>query len=359
MKILIVNQHKEDVLGGSEIQCDLIAKYLTKFGHTVIYGAINGKSESYNTKYTVNKISRSSKSIIQLCKKVQPDVVYWRFNKHLFYKTVKAIKQQKIPIVFGISHINDVTRFAYKPSTTKNIISTLLKKYRQQLISAYNYRGINHLQGIIAQNNSQYNLIQSNNKIQIYSSVIGKLVNFNWKKPYCVWVANIKKSKNPEEFIRLARKFENKEIDFIMVGKIQQNNYEFIEKGIDLPKNFIYLGPKTYEEVNGILKNSLFMIHTCNPEGFPNNFMQAWKQAKPTISLYFDPNGFITSERIGFYSKSREQMQLDVEKLIDDEELRNEMGHQAYRFAHENFDPNQNINKLERFLKEIVNGFNK
>ena len=29
------NQHLEDVIGGSEIQCHLIAKYLTGFGHEV------------------------------------------------------------------------------------------------------------------------------------------------------------------------------------------------------------------------------------------------------------------------------------------------------------------------------------
>jgi hypothetical protein len=42
MKILIINQHISDALGGSEMQCDLIAHGLTNLGHQVIYGFITG-----------------------------------------------------------------------------------------------------------------------------------------------------------------------------------------------------------------------------------------------------------------------------------------------------------------------------
>ena len=47
------NQHLEDVIGGSEIQCHLIAKYLTGFGHEVFYAAINSKQVDYATNYHI------------------------------------------------------------------------------------------------------------------------------------------------------------------------------------------------------------------------------------------------------------------------------------------------------------------
>lgn len=354
MKVLIINQHKDDVLGGSEIQCDLIAKYLTKFGHEVIYGAVKGKNDRYNTDYRVIKTSRSSSSIIELCKEVKPDIIYWRFNKHVFYKSAKAINQQKIPIVFGVSHINDVTRFAFKPKKSKNLIYQFLERSYQQLISAYNFKGYRYIQGLTSLNEDYMNKIKVENQLLLRNSMESQVVEFEWKRPYCVWIANIKPAKNPEEFIHLASQYKNKQVDFLMVGKIQNSNYKYIEQGKDLPSNFHYLGAKSPEEVNGILKNSLFMVHTCSPEGFGNNFIQAWKQAKPTISLYFDPNGFITSEGIGFYSKNREQMKVDADKLLKSQKLREDMGKRAYNFANDTFNPEINIKRLEQFLGGII-----
>lgn len=353
MKILIINQHKEDALGGSEIQCDLIAKYLTKFGHEVVYGAINGRFGNYYGKYRVVALKSLPDDVENICQEFEPHVVYWRYNKRDFRKNAKAINNLKIPIVFGISHINDLKRFSFK---TYN--GTILKKtyrYFNQIIrSVYNYGALKYVQGVVAQNEEQYKLTNLTNKILIRNSMENNLVEFEWKRPYCVWVANIKKSKNPEEFIRLAEYFEHLEIDFLMVGKVQDESYEYIKEGIGVPKNLFYLGAKSLEEVNGIIKNSMFLVHTCNPEGFPNNLIQAWKNSKPTISLYYDPDNLISEQGLGLYSKSTEQMKIDVESLIENKQLRDEFGKRAYLFSNHNFDPNVNIRKLENFLLKIV-----
>jgi len=46
MKVLIINKHQSDLFGGSEMQCDLIARGLVERGHTVIYGAVDGKRKA-------------------------------------------------------------------------------------------------------------------------------------------------------------------------------------------------------------------------------------------------------------------------------------------------------------------------
>ncbi len=49
MKIVIVNQHIQDVIGGSEIQCDLIAANLTSLGHQVTYAGANQQPKQYQS----------------------------------------------------------------------------------------------------------------------------------------------------------------------------------------------------------------------------------------------------------------------------------------------------------------------
>ena len=44
MKVLLVNRHMDTILGGSEIQCDLIARKLLEFGHQVSYLALQSKN---------------------------------------------------------------------------------------------------------------------------------------------------------------------------------------------------------------------------------------------------------------------------------------------------------------------------
>ena len=178
--------------------------------------------------------------------------------------------------------------------------------------------------------------------------------SFEWKRPYVLWVANLKFHKNPEKFVELAEHFEESGVDFLMVGKIQDNRYAYLQSSENLPRNLYYLGPKSLEEVNGMLKSSLFLVHTCDPEGFGNNFIQAWLQAKPTISLYFDPESIIYNNRLGFVSGSLEQMAKDVKKLIKNEQLRIEIGQRAKNFAQQHFDPEPNVRKLDRFFIETL-----
>ncbi len=48
MNLLIINQHPSDSLGGSEMQCDLIARGLTERGHQVVYASVGSmRKEEY------------------------------------------------------------------------------------------------------------------------------------------------------------------------------------------------------------------------------------------------------------------------------------------------------------------------
>ena len=139
-----------------------------------------------------------------------------------------------------------------------------------------------------------------------------------------------------------------------MVGKIQDSSYSFINDKYNLPGNFFYLGEKQLEEVNSIIKSSLFLISTCSPEGFSNNFIQAWMLGKPTITLFFDPDGLIEKYNIGYLSKTFNNMCTDTNSLIENETVRLEMGNQARRLAFVLFNPEKNIKKFIEFFKDVL-----
>lgn len=362
MKIIIINRHMKNVLGGSEIQCDLIARNFLDLGHDVTYIALDSKEviEDIYPVISINKLRIAD--IFRIIKENRPDVIYWRYNKKGLLKTVLISKIMNIKFVFALSHVNDITKWVGKPYIKNNNLlrntKLFLGNFKAKIISRVNFNALYCVDGVISLKKDFLNMMPLNisrkKNIHIYNSMeFLPTVDFQWNKPFVVWVANIKKAKNPDAFIDLARKFEGSEIDFIMVGKIQDSYYDFLVTRTNLPSNLHYLGPKMVHEVDSILDKCLFMVHTCDPEGFGNNFIQSWFAGKATVSLYFDPDNLITTNNIGFLSLKSEKLFEHVNELINNDGLRESMGEKAILVAKELFNPMNNAKKLESYLHSL------
>jgi len=172
-----------------------------------------------------------------------------------------------------------------------------------------------------------------------------------------LWVANIKNRKQPELYVNLAKNFERRDIDFLMMGKIEDNSYNWLSKEDSVPENFHYLGPQPIETVNGALKNSLFLVTTSTPEGFSNNIIQAWLQGKPVIAYEFDPGGLIESNRLGKIANGDFNMFLKhSEQYIDNQKIRQEAGNRALAFANQYFSTQETIATLEELFYDVLSG---
>jgi glycosyltransferase involved in cell wall biosynthesis len=359
MKIIIINQHISDYLGGSELQCDIVARGLSKKGHDVIYGAVNGKKDNYSGYYynIVPLLIKKRKELANLLEKEKPDVIYWRYNKNYLLRVVKESRKRKIPFVFAVSHINDTKLFAHKEANYTGI-KKIISITKQILFSVWNFRAFNFIDAVIFQlsNQKRKSIVKKKRSIVIWNSAFIEKKTFSWKKQYCLWVANIKSSKQPEKYIKIAEEMIKKypEIDFLMMGSIQAKKYESVIEKTKKLNNFHYLGKKSPEEVNGALKNALCLFNTCKKEGFPNNMIQAWTQGCPVISLEYDPDNLIKKEKMGFISGNSEQMIFDIEKLIKNKNLRDEIGERAQKFAHKNFTQERMIRQIEEFLQELL-----
>lgn len=357
MKVVIINEHPQDFLGGSEIQSDIIARKLQKFGHQVVYLACNGKG-NYNTPYQVIAIKISANIIAQTTINEKPDIVYWRNNKkNGFRKAVKKIRKNGIPVVFAVSSLGDTLKwlgFSIRPVWNLNLQS-LFRSLLKNLVSIHQYGGYKWVDGITVNNETHLNDIPMTKQIYVPNSNEVDAVNFEWNKRYIVWVANIKETKQPELCVKLAENLIGSYLDIIMIGNIGSNKYRYFENPDKLPKNLYYLGPKSVEETNGIIQKSICLIHTCKPEGFPGNFIQAWLQGKPVVSYEYDPGGLIESEKLGFVSgKNMDQFIADIKKLIDNPALNQEIGERAKVYADKHFHPETNVRKLENFFFDVL-----
>lgn len=355
MHVAIVNQHPADMLGGSEIQCEIIAHELTQRGHQIDYIAVSGQAgREYQTSYRVHPTARDADAIANRILALKPQIVYWRFNKHCFTKAVRGIREAGIPIVFSVSHVRDVSRFYLQPGAwqlggfkaMRRALKESWRLYREQ-------RGFAYVDALVSNNPDNLNRVIVPVQLHIPNSMITTVEEFHWPRPYCLWVANIKDRKQPERFIELARRLQGTGIDFLMVGQLQSKAYaQQLSSG---PKNFYYLGEKRLTEVNGMLAGSLFLAHTCHPEGFSNNFIQAWMQGRTVISLAFDPGHLLTEERLGFYSAGNmDTFVAQTRHLIENPALAQEMGNRGQTYAIAHFSPKANIGRLEELFTTIL-----
>ena len=350
MKVVIINNHRKDFLGGSETQCDLIAENLIYNNIDVVYYAIQGDSRNiFSSNYKISNLEFSLRSLYLNLKSDRPDIVYWRYGKNHLLKSVLISKLLKIKFIFAVSGPGDYQifeKFSFKrKSYVKKVLNFFYIIY-VNVINVFNYLGFFLCNSAIYQLELQTKRLPCNSSYLIYNSCQNNKEDFEWNKKYIVWVSNIKANKNPDFFLELAEKYKCSGFDFLMVGKIQDSFFNYIEDRQNHLPNFFYLGPKSLFETNAIIQNASFLVHTCSPEGFPNVFIQAWNFGVPTVSLFYDPDFFISQNNLGFFSKEFSQFVTDVGILMNDHELLSQMGQNAISFSNNNFCIDKNIHKL-------------
>lgn len=353
MRVAIVNRHRQDILGGSEIQCDLVARGLIERGHEAVYIAVNGSGPYGSVPYKVVPVEGECQPIVKACLAQKPTIIYWRLGKMCFRCVAKRMKGADVPFVFAVSCISDTTWLP--PWQRLKSCSSVYGACKQAVRTAWNHQGFKLVSGVTSLNPDYLGRIDSPREIFIPNGMSAARRSFSWPRPYVAWVANIKAHKRPEACVALAQAVALHKVDVLMIGQIQQEEYRWLQDPHLLPGNMHYLGPKTVEEVNGVLSGALALVHTCIPEGFGNNFIQAWLQGTPTISLEFDPGGLIEKHELGYVSHGDEiRFHQDVLKIVDNPCLAERMGANARAWAQLRCRPKRNVGRLISFFQDIL-----
>jgi glycosyltransferase involved in cell wall biosynthesis len=360
---IITPTHWTDNMGGSEYQVKLLAENILKHDNAhLTYIARKIKNGYSPQKYDLVKISKENMfqryalfidafNLLKVLKEIKPNIIYQRVGGA--YTGISAFYAKKAGCKM-IWHIANDTDLFYEHKWSGIKPNILIDKTIFQW-------GIKNSQVIIAQSEYQKMIVEKMNR----KASVHLIRNFHPlpeknsiidKTDQIIWIANIKKAKQPEIYIELAKKLKKKEIrtECIMVGAptcYPKDYQKGLDEGINKLDNLKYLGKLPQNKVNNLISQSKLLINTSMWEGFPNTFIQAWMRKTPVVSLHCDPDHVIRNYECGMVSGTLEKMFEDVAFLLNNEQKRKIMGDNAQRYAFENHSM-KNLDKLKKIILE-------
>ncbi|OFW52514.1 MAG: hypothetical protein A2163_08185 [Actinobacteria bacterium RBG_13_35_12] len=174
--------------------------------------------------------------------------------------------------------------------------------------------------------------------------------------PVVLWVGAIKKSKQPELFLELAKNLKSEKAEFYMIGNLSDEKYRepIIFQEME-QKNFHYAGEVPFKKMTEWFSKASLLINTTmkDYEGLPNVFIQSWLHGVPVVSLHSDPDDFIKKHEIGYQTGDFILLVERVKELIRNLDLRNEMGKRARDFAVNEFGIKKLVDQFVEICKEL------
>ncbi len=286
-----------------------------------------------------------------ILQELKPDVIYQRVG--CAYTGIAACYARKsgARLVWHAANDTDLDRSIR--TTGRNFI-------REWLETTLLYYGIRHADRIVVQTQSQARLLQD----RFHRSPDAVIANFhpaateignNTGPPRVVWVANIKRSKRPDAFLRLAESLRGLTgVRFVMIGAAAEGPgdvawHATVMRSIADAPNVDYLGELSQDQVNAELARAYVFVNTSLYEGFPNTFIQAWQRAVPVVSLGINPDGVLDRQTTGLLAASEQQLAQIVRQLIEDRPFRDRLARGAVAHATE-FHSMRNAQLLEQVI---------
>lgn len=354
--LLFLPDYFEEVMGGAELQAKYLAQCAIQGKNDVNYLYLSNGCQVNNPlglnlitiqrRYICLKLGNIyypyAFAILNILKKIKPDVIYNRTGTAFTGIAAYYAKKNNCRLIFHIAHDKDVS-----PSSIPLSRPYL---YPEKKIMQY---GITSADVIIAQTHYQDKLLQQN----YHRNATVIIPNGHPVPEVCVksdeitnvlWIANWKSIKQPEIFVELARKLAGmSNVHFIMMGRTggyQELVNEASECGVEV------LGEIPNSKVNELLSQSHILVNTSKQEGFSNTFIQAWMRKVPVVSLQVDPDDVLNEKGIGYCSGNFQKLISDTKRLIEDRGLLEDMGNRARNYAV----ANHSLKNLDSILEVIA-----
>jgi glycosyltransferase involved in cell wall biosynthesis len=370
MRVTVVNQHLSDAVGGSELQCDLVATGLAHRGHDVTYVAVGGLASesgagaipaSPTRRYTLVPVGRSADAIVAGCIGSRPDVVYWRFNRSLLRDVVAGLAPHGIPLVFAVAHADDVSRWPVRPwptdATPRDRLSDLAARWRERRT----WSAFRRVAAIASQRADLLQRAPTQRQLLIRNLMSEERDAFTWPRPYIAWVGSIQQRKRPELLPLLAATVEPLGVDVIVAGALREERYRALLERPRAPMNLHHVGVLRVAEVNGLLEGARLLAMTAAEEGFANVLIQAWWYGTPVVSLDYDPDGLIRDHGLGIVCGGDRTRFADAVRTVAgprsaEDETVDEDRRRTRDFARAEFASAPTLDRLESLLEDVAAG---
>ena len=381
LRIAVVNRHPDDVIGGSELQCDLFARALVARGHAVTYVALHASlhpapaqpappapqgavtrpvpatpERPYALAPLDTAATRDPHRIAEAVRASGADVVYWRYGReHLDeVATALAAPPRRIPVVLAVAHVDDVSRWPTQPAV-KGGLRDRAADVRHRLRHRRSWRAFRNVAAVAAQRTDFLDRVPVARQRHIPNVVDPTMVPFAWPRPYVAWVANLKPRKRPEELVPLARVLADHGLDLLVAGGVQDARYSALAGHDPAVPDLHPLGLLPPHEAAGLIAGARCLAVTSRPEGLSNAMIQAWWHGVPTVSLDYDPDGTIARERLGAVcGGDPAAFRRAVLEHADGGDVARAAGGRAQAHAQARFGLARNTTLLEELLVETV-----
>jgi glycosyltransferase involved in cell wall biosynthesis len=166
--------------------------------------------------------------------------------------------------------------------------------------------GIHRADIILAQNSSQVEGFKVNfgKEARLIKNISGDLsgkdIRFSrdGKKVDVLWVGNSLSKKRHEVVIALAKILPEYEFAMAM-NRADPARYAEAEAECRSVSNIRFLGEVNPTEMESWYGRTRLLLNTSTQEGFPNTFLQAWRNGVPVLSLCVDPDDVVKKHDLG------------------------------------------------------------
>lgn len=358
-------------IGGSEVQMYLLAKEFLKKAWEVHYVTSGVSQKTIDEGIVLQPYSaigafrNNYKKLKTILSKIDADV-YYQMGRTLFSAFAGKFAQETGKLfIFATSMDIDCRRYKAIPRIwereDRNLLRNLLSVPRAFWIDRRSLHGMQNASLILSQSAQQREMLKKNLQMEnITINSMHYVPNLEdiekLAPPIALWLATVKRWKQPELFIKLADKLQHLDCRFILAGKMGDSYYrDIIQDALARMNNLKYIEKVSLEECNALIAKASVFVNTSLPnEGFPNTFIQSWLRMVPTVSLHFDPDHVIEKHNLGYHSKTFEQLVTDVSNLVVEKHERESIGKTAREYAKKEFGAGENFDKLYTMIEHIV-----
>ncbi len=363
MRIAIVNQHPDDVTGGSELQCELVARGLSARAHDVLYlavevGALPARHVvAGSAAYRTRRVARTPDAIVAACVAEDVDVVYWRFNRPLLRPVVTRLADRGIAVVLAVAHIDDVSRWPVRPwprAPLQSIARTLAAEARTRIGERSGWGALRHVAAVASQREDFLGRVPVDDQRVIRNLMSPELVPFHHPRPYVAWVGSLQRRKRPELLPHIAATVAPFGLDVLVAGQIREPRFSSMFG--DDQVNLQHMGLLPVATTIGLIAGAQLLVVTAEEEGFANVLIQAWWYGTPTVSLSHDPDGLIAAHDLGASCSGDTAafLRATVKILEEDGAAAAARRARIEVFAHDRFAEGATLDALEDLLRDVV-----
>ena len=159
--------------------------------------------------------------------------------------------------------------------------------------------------------------------------------------------------KKPQRFLELAADLPDESFQMISKRMPDDGGYheQLREKAEKVP-NLDFVGEVSPDAIHEYYRNAKFLVNTSDYEGFPNTFLEAWRYETPVVSLFFDLDEILASNKVGMVSGDLEQLTQDTRRFGKEPDLRSRMGSAARELVANQYSISEVTTKYEKSFEK-------